>query len=67
MPGDDDGLAALDLIEQSGKMRLGFGGLDFSRHRLSTSRCDWSKIDYPPVDVTGLKVVSACENVNRWP
>jgi hypothetical protein len=55
MPGDDDGLAALDLIEQSGKMRLGFGGLDFSRHRLSTSRCDWSK------------VVSDCENVNRWP
>jgi hypothetical protein len=32
MPGDDDGLAALHLIEEPGKMGFGFGGLNFSRH-----------------------------------
>ena len=32
MPADDNSLAALHLVEQSGKMRLGFGGLNFSRH-----------------------------------
>jgi hypothetical protein len=31
---NDDGLAALHLIEEPGKMRFGFGGLNFSRHEL---------------------------------
>ena len=32
MPGDDDGLAALDLVEQLGKVGLCFGRLNFARH-----------------------------------
>ncbi len=32
MSGDDDGLAALDLVEQLGKVGLCFGRLNFARH-----------------------------------
>ena len=32
MPGDDDGLAPLDLVEQLGKVGLCFGRLNFARH-----------------------------------
>jgi hypothetical protein len=32
MPGNDDGLAALDLVEQLGKVGLCFGRLNFARH-----------------------------------
>jgi hypothetical protein len=32
MPGDDDGLASLHLIEEPGKMRLCFAGLNFACH-----------------------------------
>jgi hypothetical protein len=30
MSGDENGLAALDRVEQAGQTRLGFGGLDFA-------------------------------------
>jgi hypothetical protein len=30
MSGDDNGLAALDRVEQAWQTRLGFGGLDFA-------------------------------------
>jgi hypothetical protein len=35
MPVYDNSLAALHLVERSGKMRLGFGGLNFSRHAVT--------------------------------
>ena len=38
MPGDDDGLAPLDLVEQLGEVGLCFGRLNFARHAGS----DWS-------------------------
>jgi hypothetical protein len=40
VPSDDDRLTAFHLVEQSGKMGLGFGGLDFSRHIGSTGQSD---------------------------
>jgi hypothetical protein len=36
--GDDDGFAALDLVEQAGKMSFGFGSLNYARH----ARSNWS-------------------------
>jgi len=33
MPGDDDGLAALDLVEQPGKVRFDFGRFNFECHQ----------------------------------
>ena len=39
VPGDDDRLAALDLVEQPRKMGFGFGGLNFAGH----DSIDWSE------------------------
>ncbi len=48
MPGDDDGLAALDLVEQLGKVGLCFGRLNFARHAaFPIGRIDW--LMEPPV------------------
>jgi hypothetical protein len=32
VPGDDDGLTALDFVEEPGKMGFGLGCLNFARH-----------------------------------
>src|SRR5438105_15108171 len=42
MPGDDDGLAALDLVEQFGEVGFGLGHLNFSgQYGVSISPFDW--------------------------
>jgi hypothetical protein len=40
MPGDHHGLAAFDLVEQAGQMRLGLGRLDFADESSQIDRSD---------------------------
>ena len=67
MPGDDDGLATLHLIEEPGKMCLGFGGLNFARHhRALISRLDQSISSFADQNQCASSKLRPCHAHHGW-